>query len=129
MSDNQKWYLLINGAEYDQAAKRYEEVKRAPKGTLEHREKLLLAHLISYYENKTISLPELDPIELIKIRMDEMGMKPADLAKLYGNKGNISKVLNYHRSLSIDMIRLFSEKLRIPAELLIKDYPLKSETE
>jgi len=127
MSNNQNWFLIENDAEYDLAAKRYEEVKRAPRGTPDHREKLLLAHLISHYEKKTISLPQLDPIEIIKIRMKELNMKPVDLVKIYGHKGNISKVLNYQRSLSLEMIRLFSEKLGIPAEHLIRDYPLKSD--
>lgn len=129
MKENQKWFLIENETEYDLATKRYEEVKRAPKGTLEHREKMLLAHLVSYYEKKTVELPELDPIELIKIRLDEMKMKPAELARLYGNKGNISKILKYERGLSIAMIRTFSEALRIPPEYLIKEYALKSEQE
>lgn len=129
MKENQTWFLIQNEAEYDRAAERYEQVKRAPKGTPEHREKLLLAHLISYYEGQTIDLPELDPIEWIKIRMEEMGLKATDLAKLYGSRGTISSVLNYRRSLSIEMIRLFSKELRIPAEYLITDYPLKPEAD
>ena len=62
---------------------------------------------------------------MIKIRMEDFGYKPADLAREYGDKGTISKVLNYKQPLSLKMIRLFSKKLRIPAEALLKEYKLQ----
>jgi HTH-type transcriptional regulator/antitoxin HigA len=62
---------------------------------------------------------------MIKIRMEDFGYKPADLAKAYGEKGTSSKVLNYKQPLSLKMIRLFSKKLRIPADALIKEYNLQ----
>ena len=86
---------------------------------------LLLAFLINKYEQEQWSVPELDPIELIKERMDDMGLKPADLAREYGDKGTISKVLNYKQPLSLTMIRFFSKMLRVPAEALMKEYKLK----
>jgi HTH-type transcriptional regulator / antitoxin HigA len=66
----------------------------------------------------------MDPVEIIKIRMEEFGYKPADLAKEYGDKGTISKVLNYKQPLSLNMIRLFHKMLRIPTDLLTKEYKL-----
>jgi HTH-type transcriptional regulator/antitoxin HigA len=86
---------------------------------------MLLVHLISEYENKEWDLPAVDPIETIKIRMEEFGLKPSDLAKEYGNKGNLSKVLNYQRALSLTMIRQFSATLHIPTDMLIQEYALK----
>lgn len=87
---------------------------------------LLLVHLISEYEKKLWSLPEVDPIEIIKIRMEDFGFTAADLAKEYGDKGTISKVLNYKQPLSLNMIRLFSKMLRIPADALTKEYKLNT---
>lgn len=119
-----QWFLIENEKEYKEATKRYEEIREAKKNTLEHREKLLLAFLINKYEQEQWSVPELDPIELIKERMEDLGLKPADLAREYGDKGTISKVLNYKQPLSLNMIRLFSKMLRIPAEALMKEYKL-----
>ncbi|MHA4893335.1 helix-turn-helix domain-containing protein [Pedobacter sp. PWIIR3] len=119
------WYLIDNEKEYNLAIKRYEEIKVAVKGSPEHKEKLLLAHLISDYENKEFQFPDVDPVEIIKIRMDDFGYKSADLADAYGDKGTVSKVLNYKQSLSLKMIRKFSQMLHIPAELLLKEYELK----
>ena len=119
------WFLIGSEEEYEKCTTRYEEIKRAPKGSDDHKEKLLLVHLISQYENEQWDLPEVDPIELIKIRMKDFGYKPADLAREYGDKGTVSKVLNYKQSLSLNMIRKFSELLRLPVESLIKEYDLK----
>ncbi len=121
----QAWFLIGSEQEYNKAVARYEEIKYALKGTLEHREKMLLVHLISEYEKETSELPEVDPIEMIKIRMEDFGYNNSDLAKEYGDKGTVSKVLNYKQALSLTMIRKFSEKLRIPADLLMREYSLK----
>ena len=121
----QKWYLIENEADYQKAAARYEAVREAEKDSLEFREKQLLAILISHYEEETWEMPAVDPIELIKIRMEEFGYKAADLAKEYGDKGTVSKVLNYKQALSLTMIRRFSKLLRIPVEALAKEYALQ----
>ncbi len=63
---------------------RYEQVRHAEKNMADHKEKLLLAHLISDFEERKSELPEVDPVELIKIRMEDFGYKPVDLAKEYG---------------------------------------------
>lgn len=119
------WFLIENEQEYEAALARYQEIKHADRHSDNHKEKLLLAHLISEFEEETSDLPEVDPVELIKIRMEDFGYKPVDLAKEYGDKGTISKVLNYKQSLSLTMIRMFSKLLHIPADALIAEYELR----
>ncbi len=118
------WYTIENEEDYLKATKRYEEIREAKKGTDEHKEKLLLVTLVTQYEEKIWTLPEVDPIEMIKIRMEDFGYKPADLASAYGDKGTISKVLNYKQPLSLNMIRIFSKMLRISTDALTKEYKL-----
>lgn len=120
----QQWFLIENETDYQKATARLEEVIDARKGSDEHKEKLLLAFLINQYEEKLWDIPEVDPIEFIKIRMEDFGYKPIDLAKEYGDKGTVSKVLNYKQHLSLNMIRIFSKMLRIPLEALTKEYSL-----
>jgi HTH-type transcriptional regulator/antitoxin HigA len=127
MNTKPQWFLIDSEQEYNAAINRYEEVKYAVKGTEEHKEKMLLAHLIAEYEKSISDLPEVDPVELIKIRLDDFGFKPADLATVYGDKGTISKVLNYKQALSLTMIRKFSQFLKLPADSLIKEYELKAD--
>ena len=120
-----QWYLIENKKQYQEAINRFEEIREAKKGTPEYKEMLLLVHIVTEYEKRQWSLPEVDPIEMIKIRMEDFGYKPADLAREYGDKGTISKVLNYKQPLSLKLIRLFSKLLRIPADALTKEYRLQ----
>lgn len=121
-----QWFLIETKEEYEKAATRYEQIREAEKGTEEHREKMLLVMLISQYEEKKWNLPEVDPVEMIKIRMEDFGYTAKDLAREYGDKGTVSKVLNYKQALSLTMIRKFSKLLRIPADALTKEYKLQS---
>ena len=120
------WSIIENQEEYQKATTRFEEINEAEKGTPEYKEMLLLALLINQYEKKQWSVAEVDPIEMIKIRMENFGYTASDLAKEYGDKGTISKVLNYKQPLSLTMIRLFSKMLRIPADALTKEYKIRS---
>ena len=121
----QSWYLIENEVDYQKAVSRYEAIREAAKNSPEFKEKQLLAFLINHYEESLWEMPEVDPVELIKIRMEEFGYKASDLAKEYGDKGTVSKVLNYKQALSLTMIRKFSKLLRIPVEALLKEYTLQ----
>jgi HTH-type transcriptional regulator / antitoxin HigA len=120
-----QWLPIHTEQDYKEAQMRFEEIYEVDKDHPVYREMTLLALLINQYEQKHFKLPELDPIETIKIRMEDFGYKPADLAKAYGDKGTVSKVLHYKQPLSLNMIRVFSKLLRIPADALIKEYPLQ----
>lgn len=120
------WTILDTKKEYEDAKKRFEEIDEAKKGDPAFKELMLLALLINQYESKLWDLPELDPVEMIKIRMEDFGYTASDLAKEYGDKGTISKVLNYKQALSLTMIRKFSKMLRIPADALTKEYKVGS---
>ena len=121
-----QWLPIASEQEYKDAAKRFEEIYDVEKDSPHYKEMLLLSLLINDYEKKHFKLPEVDPIEMIKIRMEDFGYTASDLAKEYGDKGTISKVLNYKQPLSLNMIRLFSKMLRIPADALTKEYKLQS---
>ncbi len=120
-----QWFLLENEKDYKLAKERYQQLREARRSTPEHKEKLLLAHLINHYVTKNWKLPPSDPIELIKARMEDFGYTATDLARVYGDKGTVSKVLNYKQALSLTMIRKFSKLLNMPLESLIKEYKLR----
>ncbi|MBC7872577.1 MAG: helix-turn-helix domain-containing protein [Ferruginibacter sp.] len=119
-----QWLPILTEQEYKEAANRFEEIYDARNDSSQYREMLLLSLLINDYEKKHFSLPEVDPVEMIKIRMEDFGYTASDLAKEYGDKGTVSKVLNYKQALSLTMIRKFSKLLRIPADALTKEYKL-----
>jgi HTH-type transcriptional regulator/antitoxin HigA len=77
------------------------------------------AALVAAYEAETAPPRPADPIEAIKFRMEQMGLKQADLVSIIGTKSKVSEVLNRRRRLSLPMIRRLHAKLDIPAEVLI----------
>jgi len=127
MKENPQWFLIKTEQEYNDALARYDAIKYSSEEEKDHKEKLLLVHLIENYENSLWDLPEVDPVEMIKIRMEDFGYKAADLAAVYGDKGTISKVLNYKQPLSLTMIRKFSELLHLPVSSLLKEYRLSEQ--
>jgi HTH-type transcriptional regulator / antitoxin HigA len=118
------WSIITTKKEYERVFERFDALRLSKKGTAAYKEFMLLSLLIGQYEKSQWKLPDVDPVELIKIRMEDFGYKPADLAKAYGDKGTISKVLSYKQPLSLTMIRKFSKLLRLPADALIGEYDL-----
>lgn len=79
----------------------------------------VLVALIERYETEHFPHDLPDPIEAIKFRMEQLGLKASDLQPYIGNQGRVYEVLNRKRGLSIAMIRRLSRELKIPAEVLL----------
>ena len=82
--------------------------------------------LVEKYEDQHYAIDAPDPIEAIKVRMDDLGWKPKDLTPFIGDKGTVSKVLNRKVPLSLNMIRRLTTALSLPAEVLLQETPLKT---
>lgn len=116
------WKVIKTEQAYEQALARLELVFDAKKGSKEGDELELLSLLIDTYEKAQYPIDLPDPIEAIKFRMEQMGYKQADLAKLVGLKSRVSEILNRKRKLSLDMIRKLHESLGISTEVLVREY-------
>jgi len=110
--------------DYQQALKRLEVVFDALIGTPESDEADLLGFIIDDYEKKHYPIEAPDPIEAIKIRMEEMQLKQIDLINEIGGKSRVSEILNRKRKLTVDMIRKLTARLNLSPGLLIRDYQL-----
>jgi len=108
--------------DYQNALNRLEEIFDAKKGTEEGDELEILSILIDRYENENFPIGMPDPIEAIKFRMEQMGMKQKDLAEVVGFKSRVSEILSKKRKLTLGMIRKLNTTLRIPTEVLVQDY-------
>ena len=116
--------LIKTNADYQIALKRLELLFDAPIGTPESDEADILALMIDEYEKKHFPIEAPDPIEAIKIRMEEMKLKQVDLVDEIGGKSRVSEVLNRKRKLTLEMIRNLTKKLNLSPGLLIHDYKL-----
>ena len=111
-------------ADYRAALKRLEKVFDAQPGTPESDELEILGLMVDDYENKHFPIEAPDPIEAIKIRMEEMHLKQVDLISEIGGKSRVSEILNRKRRLTVDMIRKLTTRLNISAKVLISDYQI-----
>lgn len=91
----------------------------AKPGSSKEEELGLWSLLVERYEEEHFAIGLPDPVEAIKFRMEQEGMRPADLAKVLSGKNRVSEVLNRKRQLSLGMIRALHRSLGIPAEVFI----------
>ena len=75
--------------------------------------------LIKQYEDIHYSIPVPDPIEVIKLKMQDLGLKNKDLVGKFGSKGYVSALLNKRKPLTLELAKLFHRELSIPAEVLL----------
>jgi len=111
-------------SDYQKALKRLEVIFDAVIGTPESDEADILGLLIDDFEKKHYPIEAPDPIEAIKIRMEEMQLKQVDLVTEIGGKSRVSEILNRKRKLTVEMIRNLTTRLNLSAGLLIHDYQL-----
>lgn len=111
-------------SDYKASLEQLDKIFDAPIGTKESDYADILALLIDEYEKKYYPISAPDPIEAIRIRMEEMHLKQIDLVKEIGGKSRVSEILNKKRKLTVEMIRKLTHKLNLSASLLITDYQL-----
>ena len=75
--------------------------------------------LIKQYEDANYPIPLPDPIDAIKVKMNELGLKNKDLVGKMGSKGYVSSLLNKKKPLTLELAKLFHQELNIPAEVLL----------
>ena len=108
--------------DYQSALERLEFIFDSKKGSVEGDELEILGILIEKHEEEHFPIGFPDPIEAIKFRMEQMGYNQTDLAKVVGLKSRASEILNKKRKLTLEMIRLLHDSLKIPTEVLIQAY-------
>jgi len=108
--------------EYDMALQEVDKLMELnpPIGSKESDELEVLVLLIEKYEEENWAISEPDPIEAIKIRMQQMNLKQKDLIPYIGNRSKVSELLNRKISLSLSMITKLASGLHLPLETLIQ---------
>ena len=112
--------------DYDLTLKRVELLMDAEFGSDDFDELDILTTLVENYEAKHYPIDTPDPIEAIKFRMEQEGLRQKDLVEIFGNKVRVSEILNKKRRLTLDMIRNINQDLDIPFESLLNRYELQT---
>ena len=108
--------------DYEEALKLVEMLMNCdPDPDSEEGEQLnLLSALIGDYEAKVFPEKLPNPIDAIKFRMEQAGLKPANLIPYIGSRSRVSEILSCKRQLTLNMVRALESGLGIPAKVLIR---------
>jgi HTH-type transcriptional regulator/antitoxin HigA len=105
--------------DYNGALKRIDKIFEAKPDTPQGDELEILVTLVEAWEQKYFPVPPPDPVEAIKFRMDQLGLKQSDLSDAMGGRNRVSEILNRKRQLTADMMRKLHKQFNIPAESLL----------
>ena len=119
---NMEIKVIKTEQDYSLALERLEIIFHAEIDSPEGDEAEVLSILIEKYEEKHYPIAMPDPIEAIKFKMEQMGMKQKDLAEIVGFTSRVSEILNRKRKLTLSMIRKLNTALHIPTEVLVQEY-------
>ena len=106
-------------ADYEHALLEIKRLWNARPGTEAADRLEMLGVLVEAYERQVYPMPDPDPVEAIKFRMEQEGLSSADLLPIFGTRGRVSEVLNRRRPLTLDMIRALHFRLGIPLQSLV----------
>lgn len=98
----------------------------APKGTPKGDRLEVLMTLADLYERTRWPDEDIDPIDAIKVRMENAGHSRKDFEKIVGSSGRASEILNRKRHLTLAMIWKLVRRWKIPAEVLVRPYALSA---
>jgi HTH-type transcriptional regulator/antitoxin HigA len=113
------WKVLKTEEDYNKASMRMMELFHSEPNTPESDELDLLVVLIKDYDEKHYQLPELDALEVIKYKMQEMGIKAKDLETIIGSKGHVSAILSGKREITLKMAQKLKNYFGIPADVFL----------
>ena len=115
---------IKNEQDYQEALIIIDSLMSAKPNTKEMDKLEVLTTLVEFYEEQHYKIDAPDPIEAIKFRMEQEGLKQKDLISIVGSKSRVSEILNKKRKLTIEMIRNLHNQLHIPIESLFLDYKI-----
>ena len=113
------WKVIKTKDDYNKAYMRLMEIFHAEENTTESDELELLMVLVKDYDDKHYPLPQIDVLEVIKYKMQEMGLKNKDLEPIIGSKGHVSAVLSGKREITLKMAQKLKNYFSIPAEIFL----------
>ena len=113
-------------AQYNQALRELDGLMDAVPGTARGDRLDVLVTLVEAYEQQHWRIDAPDPIDAIKLRMEERGLTRRDLESILGSSGRVSEILNRKRSLSLEMMQRLHAELGIPAECFMRPRKMPS---
>ena len=111
--------------EHQAALDEVDALWNAPQGSPAADRLEVLVLLIEAYEREHYPIADPDPIDFLRHVIEARDLSRKDLEPFIGSRARVAEVLNRVRPLTLDMIRRLAAGLKIPADVLVRDYKLK----
>jgi HTH-type transcriptional regulator/antitoxin HigA len=110
---------IKNDEDLDWSLAELGKVLDAAPGTSDDARREVLSELIYAYEQKHHPIEPPTPVDAIKFRLDQAGLKRKVLEPIMGGRGRVSEIMTGKRQLSKEMIRRLHKELGIPLRSLL----------
>lgn len=107
--------------DHEAALARIDELIGAPSNSPEADELDVLMVLVEKYEEPRFEISAPTPVEALRFRMEQQGLKAADLIPYFGTRARVSEILAGKRQITLKMARALHKGLGIPAEAFLND--------
>ena len=77
-----------------------------------------LGTLVKDYEDRNIPEPDAEPVDCLKLLMEEHNLKPSDLPEM-GNREVVSDILSGKRPLTVKQIKALSERFNVSPAVFV----------
>lgn len=121
-----KYTVIKTEAQYQAYCTQLEALATAPQPSVAIEEEIdLLTLLIATWDHAHATLPEADPIDLLRSLMAGRQLLAKDLVAALGlSKGAVSDILNRRRGLSKEIIRRLASYFQVSQEAFNRPYEL-----
>ena len=117
---------ITDGESHQRALRRIEKLWDSEPRSSGERELDALATLVDAYERKHFPIVPPDPVAAIEARCEQLGWVRKDLEQVIGSRARVSEIMGRKRALTLDMIRRVHAAMQIPAEVLIRQPPVRT---
>ena len=79
----------------------------------------LLTLLVERYEQEHYSVPEADPISIVRFLIEQQHLTQRDLIPQFGSESAVSMFMTGQRNLTLEQVRKLSARFKLPADVFI----------
>jgi len=115
---------IRSAADHRAALAEIASVMHARKGMPEGDRLDVLTTLVEAWEARHVPIDAPDLIAAVRFMMEQKGLTRRDLEPAIGSRARLAELLNKRRALTLPMIRAVGPLLDLPADVLVRDYPI-----
>lgn len=115
-----KFKVLDTEAEHEAALARIYELMEIDRSAKETEELRLLVLIAEDYEDRHYPIGPPSPIDAIKFQIERLGLRPKEVAALFGGPERARAVLSGKRPITLALARRLHEELNVPADILLQ---------